>query len=68
MSAETIMIQELVPGSGESQLSYAALAEHGRPLASLTARRVRQIPMDFLRMWFTEMPSHLTRDRIDGGM
>ena len=45
----TLMVQELVPGNGRSQLSYAAICDHGRPLAALTALRVRQYPMDFGR-------------------
>jgi len=44
-----IMVQELIPGGGESQFSYTALCQSGRPLASLTARRNRQFPMDFGR-------------------
>jgi len=44
-----LMIQELIPGGGESQFSYTALCQEGRPITSLTARRVRQIPMDFGR-------------------
>jgi len=44
-----IMIQEFIPGSGEEQFSYAALSVGGRPLASLTARRVRQYPVEFGR-------------------
>jgi D-aspartate ligase len=43
------MVQELIPGGGETQLSYAALACDGEPLASLTARRTRQYPADFGR-------------------
>jgi predicted ATP-grasp superfamily ATP-dependent carboligase len=49
VSPDTLIVQELVPGSGEAQFSYAALCKDGRPLASVTARRVRQIPMDFGR-------------------
>jgi D-aspartate ligase len=45
----TLMIQELIPGGGESQFSYTALCKDGRPIASLTAKRARQIPMDFGR-------------------
>lgn len=45
----SLMIQELIPGGGESQFSYTALCKDGRPIASLTARRTRQIPMDFGR-------------------
>jgi predicted ATP-grasp superfamily ATP-dependent carboligase len=46
---QTIMIQELVPGDGTVQLSFAALCENGRVMASLTARRRRQYPVDFGR-------------------
>jgi len=45
----TLMIQELVPGGGGSQFSYTALCQDGQPIASLTANRSRQIPMDFGR-------------------
>jgi len=42
-----ILLQELIPGSGETQFSYAALwGKHG-PVASLVARRLRQYPIDF---------------------
>jgi predicted ATP-grasp superfamily ATP-dependent carboligase len=44
-----LMVQELIPGGGETQLSYAALVSDGVPLASLTARRTRQYPADFGR-------------------
>lgn len=47
--AEEIMLQELIPGDGRGQLAFAALASDGRVLASVTARRVRQNPMDFGR-------------------
>jgi D-aspartate ligase len=46
---EILMVQELIPGGGAEQLSYAALCENGRPLAAMTARRTRQFPMDFGR-------------------
>jgi D-aspartate ligase len=49
MAPELLMIQELIPGNGTSQLSYAALAEAGRVLHSLVARRTRQYPADFGR-------------------
>jgi predicted ATP-grasp superfamily ATP-dependent carboligase len=42
-----IVLQELIPGSGERQFSYAALCDRGVPVASLTARRTRQFPIDF---------------------
>jgi len=44
-----LMIQELVPGGGECQFSYAVVCKEGKPLATLTARRTRQYPMDFGR-------------------
>jgi D-aspartate ligase len=44
---EAIMVQELIPGGGESQFSYAALCVDGLSLASVTARRTRQYPVDF---------------------
>ncbi len=47
--ADEIMLQELIPGNGRDQLSYAALAQEGQVLASITARRARQQPMDFGR-------------------
>jgi len=46
-SPEQILIQERIPGRGESQFSYAALCSDGEPIASLTARRARQYPIDF---------------------
>ena len=44
-----ILVQELIPGGGEAQLSYAALCSGGRPVAWLTARRSRQYPPEFGR-------------------
>jgi D-aspartate ligase len=44
-----IMVQELIPGVGAQQLSYAALCRDGQPIASVVARRTRQWPMDFGR-------------------
>jgi len=49
MPAELIMIQELIPGDGDTQYSFAALCENGVPLFSLVAKRKRQYPMDFGR-------------------
>lgn len=46
---DTIMVQEFVPGDGESQLSYVAVMEDGETLGCLVARRGRQMPMDFGR-------------------
>jgi D-aspartate ligase len=46
---ERLLIQEVIPGDGAMQLSYAALCDRGRPLAAVTARRTRQYPADFGR-------------------
>ncbi len=44
---ENVVVQELIPGGGESQFSYAALWNEGRPVAEFAARRLRQFPVDF---------------------
>ena len=44
---DNVVVQQLIPGGGESQFSYAALWWQGRPLAEFTARRARQYPVDF---------------------
>lgn len=47
IGAENVVVQELIPGGGESQFSYAALWKDGEPVAEFTARRTRQYPVDF---------------------
>lgn len=47
IGAEHVVVQEYVPGGGESQFSYAALWQNGQPVAEFTARRGRQYPVDF---------------------
>lgn len=47
LSPENLIVQEIVPGGGETQFSYAALCKDGSPLASVVARRTRQFPSDF---------------------
>ncbi len=49
LDPKLLMIQELIPGGGAEQLSFAALCDAGEPLARITARRLRQFPMDFGR-------------------
>ena len=44
---DILMVQELIAGGGAAQLSYAALCQGGRVLASASATRLRQQPMDF---------------------
>jgi predicted ATP-grasp superfamily ATP-dependent carboligase len=47
MSPDLVLVQEMIPGSGGSQFSFAALCCDGKTIASLTARRTRQYPIDF---------------------
>jgi D-aspartate ligase len=47
VGADVVMIQELVPGGGDTQFSHGALCVDGRTLASVTARRMRQYPVEF---------------------
>lgn len=44
-----VMVQEIIPGDGRHQLSFAAVCRAGRPLVSVTACRTRQYPVDFGR-------------------
>jgi D-aspartate ligase len=46
----TVMIQEMIPGGGESKLSYAGLWLDGRPLAGFVAQLTRQYPADLGRL------------------
>jgi D-aspartate ligase len=43
----SIMVQELIPGGGEAQFSFASLCADGRVLAWTVARRTRQYPVNF---------------------
>ena len=45
----TLLVQDLVPGGGEAQFSFAALCLEGEALAGVVARRTRQYPADFGR-------------------
>jgi D-aspartate ligase len=45
--ADRLMVQELIPGDGRAQFSYAAVWGHGVPVGALVARRARQYPVDF---------------------
>lgn len=47
MPPDLILVQEMIPGSGASQFSFAALCCDGKTIAYLTARRTRQYPIDF---------------------
>jgi D-aspartate ligase len=46
---EEILIQEIIPGSGQDQFSYCAFVQNGQPHSTLTARRARQHPREFGR-------------------
>ena len=48
------VVQELIPGDGESQFSYAGLWDRGREVCGLTARRSRQFPAQFGTSPFVE--------------
>ena len=42
-----VILQEMIPGGGEAQYSFAALCVEGKPIATLVSRRTRQYPIDF---------------------
>lgn len=42
-----LMVQEVIPGAGQGQISYAAICSDGDPLSSIVAREKRQYPRDF---------------------
>ncbi len=44
-----VMVQELIPGNGDSQLAFCALFKEGRARASMLVRRLRQHPSEFGR-------------------
>jgi predicted ATP-grasp superfamily ATP-dependent carboligase len=45
--AEEILIQERIPGNGENQFSFCAMASQGQVCGSLVAQRRRQYPVEF---------------------
>jgi predicted ATP-grasp superfamily ATP-dependent carboligase len=47
VGAEQVIAQQLIPGDGQHQLSYAGLWDRGEPVVGLTARRLRQYPVEF---------------------
>jgi D-aspartate ligase len=47
--AKEVMIQEIIPGSGEQQFSFCAFFKEGRAHNILMARRLRQYPREFGR-------------------
>jgi D-aspartate ligase len=49
VGSRAVMIQEMIPGCGEHQFAFGALCVDGKPLATVTARRLRQYPTTFGR-------------------
>jgi D-aspartate ligase len=49
LGAGEVIVQELIPGSGETQLAYCAFFRDGRSSASMVVRRLRQHPPLFGR-------------------
>ena len=47
VGSSNLIVQEVIPGRGETQFSYAALCKDGASLAWMVARRTRQYPVDF---------------------
>jgi len=44
---DNIVVQEMIPGGGDAQFSYAGIWHEGAPVATLVARRTRQYPREF---------------------
>ncbi len=49
VGSEEVVVQELIPGDGETQLAYCGMFKDGAPLASMLVKRLRQHPVDFGR-------------------
>jgi predicted ATP-grasp superfamily ATP-dependent carboligase len=49
-----LIVQELVPGDGAAQFSYAGVWQDGQPVISMVARRTRQHPANFGTGCFVE--------------
>ncbi len=49
VGAEEVVVQELIPGDGRTQLAYCAFFKDGRASASMVVRRLRQHPVEFGR-------------------
>lgn len=47
VSPDEIMVQEVIPGGGASQVSVATFCVDGEVTQSMTARRLRQYPIDY---------------------
>jgi D-aspartate ligase len=49
VGTDEVVVQELIPGDGETQLAYCAMFKTDTPLASMLVKRLRQHPVDFGR-------------------
>jgi D-aspartate ligase len=49
INIDDIMLQEIIPGDGQQQLSFCAFFREGRAHSTLLARRMRQHPREFGR-------------------
>lgn len=47
VGGDGVVVQELIPGDGATQYSYAAVWADGVPVAGLVAQRLRQYPVEF---------------------
>ena len=49
VGTDEVVIQELIPGDGDTQLAYCAFFKDEAPLASMVVNRLRQHPVEFGR-------------------
>jgi len=49
VGTEEVMVQELIPGNGQTQLAYCAFFKEGSAVGSMVVKRLRQHPMEFGR-------------------
>lgn len=47
ISADEIMVQEIIPGNGNTQYSVGSFCREGNIVLGMTVRRVRQYPIDY---------------------
>lgn len=47
IGSDALMIQEIIPGKGQTQVSVGTYCKDGQMLLSMTARRTRQYPIDY---------------------
>jgi|SRR5580700_4043417 D-aspartate ligase len=65
VGAGEVLVQELIPGSGDTQLAYCTFFREGRSSASMVVRRLRQHPLLFGRAsTFVETIEHPELEEI----